>query len=87
MSRRRKKTVPRLSLDDKLSIIKGVIVENKDYLFVSKQFRVSISYVSKLVQNMRKNVNFLSEERSRKYKKITKMLMIEHEIKEMLHTD
>ena len=81
MSRRRKKTVPRLSLDDKLSIIKGVIVENKDYLFVSKQFRVSISYVSKLVQNMRKDVNFLSKERNRKYKKITKMLMIEHEIK------
>ena len=67
MNRRRKKTNPRLFLDDKLTIIKSVIVENKDYLFVSKQFRVSISYVSRLVQNARKNVDFLGEERRRKY--------------------
>ena len=67
MNRRRKKTNPRLSLDDKLTIIKSIIVENKDYLFVSKQFTVSISYVSRLVQNARKNVDFLGEERRRKY--------------------
>ncbi len=36
MNRRRKKSTPRLSLDDKLTIIRSVIIENKDYLFVSK---------------------------------------------------
>ena len=46
MKRRRKKSKSRLSLDEKLAIIKSVIVEKKDYLFISKQFGVSISYVS-----------------------------------------
>ena len=49
MNRRRKKSTSRLSLDDKLTIIRSIIIENKDYLFVSKKFRVSVSYVSRLV--------------------------------------
>ena len=77
MSRRRKKGIPRLSFDDKLTIIKSVIVERKDYLFVSKQFRVSISYVSRLVQNARKDTYFMDKMRDRKYENIDKMFMIE----------
>ena len=36
MNRRIRKKIPRLSLDDKLTIIKSIIVDYKDYLFVSK---------------------------------------------------
>ena len=59
MLRRRKRKAPTLSLLDKIDIIKSVIVDTQDYRFVSKKFGVTISCVSKLVNAMRNDRDFI----------------------------
>ena len=83
MNRKRKKRNPRLTLDDKLTIIRSVIIDKQDYLFVSKQFRITVSYVSLLVQKARSKPEYLREMIDKKYEKIDNMFKIEDAIKQM----
>ena len=59
MLRRRKRNGTKLSLIEKIDIIKSVIVDTQDYKFLSKKYGVSISCISRLVQNMRDDRDFI----------------------------
>ena len=59
MSKRKKKQCAKLSFNDKIAIVHSVIIDEQDYQFLSKKYGCSVSCISKLIQAVQKDHEFL----------------------------